>query len=154
MIAALIDSAVIVESLGASSKDDVLTEMLDAAISGGRAAADDKKALRKLLADREALGSTGIGNGVAVPHVKSDRIGELGLILARSQDGIEYQAIDGRPVHTLFLLLAPKSAAEDHLAALRWVSTLARDADFRRFVMAAGDDDAIRDLLREMSQSA
>ena len=154
MIDGLIDTAIIVEKLDSSAKSDVLAEILDAVVTSGRVKKAAKAAIRELLEEREALGSTGIGNGVAVPHVKSAVVKQVSLALARSQDGIEYQAIDGRPVHTLFLILAPESDAESHLAALRWVSTLARNPDFRRFVLAADGEDAIRDLLREMSASA
>ena len=76
------------------------------------------------------------------------------MALARSQEGIEYQAIDGRSVQTLFLIVAPSDQAEAHLEALRWISTLARNADFRRFVLSAAGADEIRELLREMSAPA
>lgn len=154
MIAELIDSAVIIENLQSAEKGEVLAEILEAMVAAGRVDAADQPAISKLLRKREELGSTGIGNGVAVPHVKSDKIARLSLGLARSEPGIEYQAIDGRPVQTLFLILAPESEPDGHLKALRWVSTLARDADFRRFAQAAGDEAALRDLLREMSASA
>jgi mannitol/fructose-specific phosphotransferase system IIA component (Ntr-type) len=151
MIKKLIDSAVIVSSLRSDSKDDVLDEVLAALVAAGRLSERHKKIVRAQLDERESLGSTGIGNGIAVPHVKSPRLDELSLALARSADGIPYEAIDGQPVHTLFLILAPESRAEDHLLALRWVSSLARSADFRRFVMAAEDEAEIRALLLEMS---
>jgi mannitol/fructose-specific phosphotransferase system IIA component (Ntr-type) len=86
-----------------------------------------------------------------VPHVKLDTIQQTSIVLARSQDGIEFEAIDGRPVHTVFLILAPAAAAEEHLHLLRWISGLARSADFRRFLGQAKDEAEIRELLREMA---
>lgn len=151
MIEALIQSTVILEALVASEKEAALEEMLQALVASGRVEQSDAPKIGKRLREREALGSTGIGNGVAVPHVKTDRVDSVAMALARSPEGIEYQAIDGRSVQTLFLIVAPSDQAEAHLEALRWISTLARNADFRRFVLSAASEDEIRDLLREMS---
>ena len=154
MIAALIDSAVIVESLASSEKPDALRELLQACVEQGVFQKRQLGAVSELVAEREAIGSTGIGNGVAVPHVKTSHVASIRLALGRSIDGIDYEAIDGRPVETLFMILAPEDAAQDHLAALRWVSMLARNADFRRFVSSAETAEDIRELLREMSPDA
>lgn len=151
MIPELIDSALVLGSLEATTKAEALDEILAAAVARKQLTKRKVPAIRERLAEREALGSTGIGNGVAVPHVKVDSIDRTVLMLARSADGIEYGAIDGRPVHTVFLILAPKDAAEEHLQLLRWISGLARNADFRRFLKNAADEDEMRDLLREMS---
>jgi PTS system nitrogen regulatory IIA component len=151
MIRKLVDSAPILPDLKAKAKEAVLKELLQAAQDAG---AFPKKAfagLLKKLGEREAMGSTGIGNGVAVPHLKSEEVKTLTLVLGRSKRGIEYQAIDGRAAQILFLLAAPQDAAEDHLRCLRWISGLARNADFRRFFLDAEGADAIRDLLREMT---
>jgi mannitol/fructose-specific phosphotransferase system IIA component (Ntr-type) len=154
MIEELIQSTVILEALAASEKEAALEEMLQALVASGRVAKGDAAKIRRRLREREALGSTGIGNGVAVPHVKTDKVEKVAMALARSPEGIEYQAIDGRSVQTLFLIVAPSDQAEAHLEALRWISTLARNADFRRFVLSAVSADEIRDLLREMSGQA
>jgi nitrogen PTS system EIIA component len=86
-----------------------------------------------------------------VPHVKGEEVERATLVLARCKKGLEWQAIDGRPVHVVFLLVSPANEPENHLQCLRWVAGLARNADFRRFLQDAKDVDAIRDLLREMS---
>jgi mannitol/fructose-specific phosphotransferase system IIA component (Ntr-type) len=151
MIQALIDSALILESLAATSKQEAIDEILAAATGADRISPDVASTVRQKIVEREARGSTGIGNCVAVPHVKLDTIQQTSIVLARSQDGIEYEAIDGRPVHTVFLILAPANAAEEHLQLLRWISGLARNADFRRFLGQAKDETEIRDLLCEMA---
>ncbi len=153
MIAALIDNAVIVPSLSSTTKDDAIVELVQAAADANRIKAAHRKPLREALFAREANGSTGIGNGIAVPHVKAKQITTMTLVLGCSADGLPYQAVDGRDVQTVFMILAPENAAEDHLQALRWVSTLARNADFRRFIQTATDESAIRELLHEMSPS-
>jgi mannitol/fructose-specific phosphotransferase system IIA component (Ntr-type) len=91
---------------------------------------------------------------VAVPHVKGDDVARPTLVLARCKKGLDWNAIDGRLVHSLFLLMSPSAEPETHLQGLRWIATLARSADFRRFLLDARDAAAMRDLLREMSAKA
>jgi mannitol/fructose-specific phosphotransferase system IIA component (Ntr-type) len=110
--------------------------------------------LKQLLA-REAQGSTGLGNGVAVPHVKEADVAEIAVAVAINEAGIGFDAIDGRPVHIMFVVLGPKGGQpEQHLAVLRWVSTLARNADFRRFAQHVKSVEELRDLLLEMTEIA
>ncbi len=151
MIPQLIDAAVLIGEPQATTKEAALKELLAAAMAAGAFPAKAQKGLQKRLADREAIGSTGLGNSVAVPHVKGDDVAKTTLVLARCRKGIEWQAIDGRPVHLIFLLVSPASEPENHLLCLRWIATLARNADFRRFLVDAKDDGAMRDLLREMT---
>jgi mannitol/fructose-specific phosphotransferase system IIA component (Ntr-type) len=151
MIQDLIDTALILESLEATSKTEAIDEMLAAAVAHQRLTKAKLPSIRKKIAEREHLGSTGIGNGVAVPHVKIDSIDKTLLILGRSVEGIDFEAVDGRPVQTVFLIVAPGDAAADHLKLLRWVSGLARSADFRRFFSHADGEAGIRELLQEMS---
>lgn len=152
MLKDLIDAALIIENVKATSKEEVLDEIIKAAVKAKMIPARKFAAVRKILQEREALGSTGIGNGVAVPHVKADEITKTNMILSRSAAGIPYSAVDGKDVHTLFMLLAPKDAVAEHLQALRWISTLARSSDFRRFVGNASGEAEIRDLLHEMCE--
>ncbi len=151
MIAQLIEAAALVGELEAKTKEGALKELLGAAESTGAFPTKAAKVLGKRLAEREAIGSTGLGNTVAVPHVKGDEVARSTLVLARCKKGLEWQAIDGRPVHVLFLLVSPAAAPENHLKCLRWIAGLARSADFRRFLMDAPDATAMRELLREMS---
>lgn len=151
MIQKLIDAAAMLGELEAQSKEAALKELLGAAFAVGAFPQKAQRTLAKRLADREAIGSTGLGNTVAVPHVKGDEVTRPTLVLARSKKGLEWQAIDGRLVHVVFLLVSPASEPENHLQCLRWIAGLARSADFRRFLLDAKDADAMRDLLREMS---
>lgn len=151
MIQQLIDTATILPLMTAADKTGALDEVLTAAQSSSAFPKKETDQIRQALLEREDRGSTGIGNGVAVPHVKSDAVKKLGLVVARSEAGVEFQAIDGRPVHIFFLLVSPADKAEDHLECLKWIAGLARNADFRRFMMQVDTEDGIRDLLREMS---
>jgi PTS system nitrogen regulatory IIA component len=150
MIGQLVDSAALVAELVATNKDGALKELLAAAQESGVFGAKIQKGLHKRLLEREAMGSTGLGNGVAVPHVKSEGVDKVVLVLARCKKGLEWHAIDGRAVHVLFLLVSPADEPETHLQCLRWIATLARNVDFRRFLLDAKDGKAMRDLLREM----
>lgn len=151
MIGSLVDSAVLVAEVAAKNKDSALKELVAAAQTAGSFDEKTAKALYKRLQERETIGSTGLGNGVAVPHVKGDDLARVTMVLARSKKGLEWQAIDGRPVHVLFLLVSPSGEPELHLQCLRWIAGLARNADFRRFLMAAPDVATMRELLREMA---
>ena len=150
MIRDLVQKAALVPELRANAKDAALKELLAAAVATGAIPAASVKALGKRLTEREAIGSTGLGNGVAVPHVKGDDVQHVTLVLARRPAGIEWQAIDGRPVSIMFLLVSPNSDPEQHLQCLRWIAGLVRNADFRRFLLDAPDERAMRDLLIEM----
>lgn len=152
MIAQLINAAHVVESIAASDKEGAITEMLESAAKAGVIKPAHRKPLREALFERERGGSTGIGNGVAVPHIKdAKQVKETTLIFGRSEAGIPFDSVDGRDVSVVFMVLGPVGSAEGHLDVLRWVSGLARNADFRRFVQTTDDADAIRDLLHEMT---
>jgi len=150
MIKTLVDTAAIVADVKAKTKDAALKELLAAAHDAGVLPKKSVTALGKKLLEREAIGSTGLGNGVAVPHVKHEGVERSSLVLARIKAGIEWQAIDGRPVQIVFFVVSPSDDPESHLQCLRWISTLARNADFRRFLLDAKDEAAMRDLLREL----
>jgi mannitol/fructose-specific phosphotransferase system IIA component (Ntr-type) len=151
MIGTLVEAARLVPQIQANNKDAALKELIAIAQEAGAFPKKALKAVAKLLSDREAIGSTGLGNGVAVPHVKADSVDGATLVLARCKEGVEWQAIDGRPVHIIFLLVSKAAEAERHLACLRWISSLARSSDFRRFLLDAQDEAAMRDLLVEMT---
>jgi mannitol/fructose-specific phosphotransferase system IIA component (Ntr-type) len=148
----LIDSTVLIPELTATERDLALDEVLGAVVDAGVLDAGARKEVLKQLLAREAQGSTGLGNGVAVPHVKEADVAEIAVAVAINEAGIGFDAIDGRPVHIMFVVLGPKGGQpEQHLAALRWVSTLARNADFRRFALHVKSAEELRDLLLEMT---
>jgi nitrogen PTS system EIIA component len=142
--------------LKAGSKDEALAELVDNLIHSEvlpEAARVD--ALAALL-EREKLGSTGVGAGVAIPHVKLRGIERVACSLSLHPEGLSWQAIDGAPVHLLFVVLRPDKAGtehdpERHLEMMRWVARLARDADFRRFALRVKTKTELVDLLKEMS---
>lgn len=154
MFKKIIDSAVLVSDLTAHDKDAVLGEMVDAMVAAGAVEKKFRTAIVRKLREREAQGSTGLGNGVAVPHVKEASVGQLVMGVGIASAGIPFEAIDGEPVSVLFLVLGPRGGPpEDHLRVLRWVSGLARNADFRRFARNIKNPTELLDLLHEMTEA-
>ncbi len=99
----------ICEDLQATGKEEVIKEMVDLLVSAERIPKPVAAKVTKALMDREELGSTGIGQGVAVPHAKHDAISDLVCAFGRSKKGINFDSLDGEPVHVLFLLLSSKA---------------------------------------------
>jgi len=143
----------ILDDLKAAQKEEVIKEMVQALVKTGKVDESASKKVIKALMDREELGSTGIGAGVAVPHAKHDSVTDLVGAFGRSRKGINFDALDGEPVHVLFLLLSSKSASGAHLEALAYISRLVRDEKFVRFMRDAKDVQALRDLLKEADET-
>lgn len=143
----------ILDDLKSVQKEDVIKEMVAALVKSGKIEEATSKKVIKALMDREELGSTGIGAGVAVPHAKHDSITDLVGAFGRSKKGINFDALDGEPVHVLFLLLSSKSASGAHLEALAYISRLVRDEKFVKFLRDTKDVAGVRDLLAEADQT-
>ena len=124
VIADLLSLSGVSDSLKAGSKKQALQEL--SAIAAEQTAQDERAILDILIA-RERLGSTGVGAGIAIPHGKIASLSQISAVFARLREPIEFDAVDGRPVDLIFLLLAPDSAGSDHLKALALVSRLLRD---------------------------
>ena len=99
------------------------------------------------LLEREKLGSTGFGGGIAIPHGRMPGIGEVSGVFARLAQPVDYGAVDGAPVDLVFLLLSPEGASADHLKALARVSRRLRDTAFAAKLRGAGSPDALFALL-------
>jgi PTS system nitrogen regulatory IIA component len=102
-----------------------------------------------VLIEREKLGSTGIGDGVAIPHGKLHDLEHLICCFGRSRQGIDFEAIDGNPVHLIFLLLAPENSAGTHLKALAKISKILKDPAFRQQLLDAENAEKIYQIIKE-----
>ena len=125
----------VLEQLKAANKRDALTE-LAGVFARGRINVDSEAMLHVLL-ERERLGSTGIGDGIAIPHGKLPGLEEMVVSFGRSREGIAFEAMDGKPVHLFFLLMAPENSAGQHLKALAKISRMLKDANFRKNLLEA-----------------
>ena len=125
----------VLEQLKAGNKRDALAE-LAGVFTQGRIRVDSEAMLHVLL-ERERLGSTGIGDGIAIPHGKLPGLEEMVVSFGRSREGITFEAMDGKPVHLFFLLMAPENSAGHHLKALAKISRMLKDANFRKNLLEA-----------------
>lgn len=114
---------------------------------------DHGKLLQALL-EREQLGSTGIGDNMAIPHAKYENIDQITTVFARSRKGIDFQSLDRKPVHYIFLLLAPPASTGLHLKALAKIARLFKNPSLRENILKAEDANAIYSLLLEEDSKA
>ena len=142
----------IVAQLVATRKDEAIRELLGQLCATGKLPKAQLRDIEHALLRREALGSTGIGKGVGLPHAKHSEVKGVIGALGRSVQGVAFQALDDRPVHLVFLLLSSPDATEPYLAALRQVTTLLRDDDIRAFMHRAKDRSELVSLLRESEE--
>jgi len=143
----LLRDAVIVD-LKATSKREVLEEICTAVAAAEPAASKAK--LVEVLAERERLQSTGIGEGVAIPHGKVAGLPRLMAAFAKSRAGVDFDSVDGQKTHLFFLLVMPENAGGQHLKALARISRSLRDPGFRRAVeSAATREDVLRAIEHE-----
>jgi fructose-specific phosphotransferase system IIA component len=129
------------------SKEEILTELVD--IIGSSPVVRDKNDVLRAVREREEVLSTGIGNGVAIPHGKSASISELALAAGVTPEGVDFEALDGKPVHLFFLLVGPESAAGEHVKALSRISRLLQRDSFRGRLSSASSADEFYAVLSE-----
>ena len=137
----------VVANLEATTKPAVLAELSQRLAR--TAPGVDAEILRHVLEERELLASTAIGDGIAIPHGKLDSVGHLVGALGRSIEGIEFESIDGKPTHLVFMLVAPASSTGVHLKALARLSRLFRDPDFRQRLLSAPSGEAMYQVIAE-----
>lgn len=147
----LFDAGCIAENLSVVSKKQLLQELSELAVSCGACGESPLKArdIVSAVMERERLGSTGVGSGVAIPHARIKGLKTVKAVFARLETPLEYDAIDDRPVDLVVMLLAPADAGGDHLKALAQVSRLLRRADMRERLRNAPDLGALHLLLTE-----
>lgn len=138
----------VVSNLKVTSKKQALQE-LSKRISD-LAELEDRDVFEILL-DREKLGTTGVGNGIAIPHGKMENLDKLQGLFARLERPVEFESIDERPVDLIFLLLAPESAGADHLKALAQVSRLLRDKSMCEKLRGSDSPEALYALLTDQT---
>jgi PTS system nitrogen regulatory IIA component len=149
-LAELLQPHGIVPALQAATKREVLEELAAAVVQGCDNL--DRDQVVAVLLERENLGSTGIGDHIAIPHGKLPHLDHLILGFGRSLAGVDFQSLDGKPAHLFFLLLAPENSIGLHLKALAKLSKMLKDSGFRRRLMEAPDADSIVSLIAAAEQ--
>ncbi len=141
----------VIPALKVNGKKQAIQEL------SARAAAltgQSERLIAETLMQREKLGSTGVGNGIAIPHGKLAKLEKLVGLFARLERGVDFESLDGQPVDLIFLLLAPEGAGADHLKALARVARLLREAEVVTRLRETRDADAMYAILAQPSSEA
>ncbi|HRY29348.1 MAG TPA: PTS sugar transporter subunit IIA [Elusimicrobiota bacterium] len=146
-LADILAPEVITVDLKAQGKQEVLEELCGLLSAANKL--PDPKQMVSVLMEREALGSTGIGQGVAIPHGKVNSVTQQVAALGLSRRGVDFEALDGESVYIIFLLVAPLDAAGNHLKALAKISRLLKDKYFRQSLRDAKTPEDVLKIIRE-----
>jgi PTS system nitrogen regulatory IIA component len=147
----LITPSSVIAGLKVNSKKQLLQEL---AARAAELSGQSESTILEILQQREKLGSTGVGNGIAIPHGKLPKLDRLFGLFARLDRPIDFEALDDAPVDLVFLLLAPENAGADHLKALARVARLLRDAEIARKLRGSRDAEALYAVLAMPPASA
>jgi len=139
-------------NLQADAARTAVDEMVAAMIQAKALPADGQRKLVDAVMRREKKGTTGFGNGVAIPHAKHEEVKRIVGTVARSENGVDFAALDGQPVHLFFLLLSPPDAPEEHLKAMEHIFRSIKNDNLRRFMCRAASEQELIDLLREADE--
>ncbi len=142
--------------LKGAERDGIFEEIVANLVKSGQLPSELEAPALQALLERERMASTGVGMGVAIPHVKLAGLDRAAVSFSLQPDGLDWRAIDGAPVYLFFTVLRPAEASsehdpERHLEMMRWIARLGRHEDFRRFALSAKTRTELVDLLREMS---
>lgn len=139
----------VITDLKSTKKEDIVSELVDALIGAREIERRHRSKLINALMARETLGSTAIGQGVGIPHAKSDAVKRLVAAFGLSRKGVNFDSLDGEPVYIFFLLLAPADSAGPHLKALARVSRLLKDKYFRDSLRQCQDDKSVIKIITQ-----
>lgn len=131
----------------ANNKEEAIEKFINSLDKTGTI--KEPNALKDALLEREKLGTTGIGQGIAMPHARSSAIKDLTVAFFRSEKGIDFKSMDSEPVHLVFLLLAPVTAGGPYLKLLAKISRLLRGDDFRNALMEAKDVSSVLQIIQD-----
>ena len=151
-ISEFLDEGAVSCELKANTKEGVIRELVGVLVKTGVVKEKDMPKFVQILLDREALGSTGIGQGVAIPHGKTSCINRLVGAVGVSRAGLNFDSLDGELVHIFFLLVAPEDSAGPHLKALARISRLLKEKHFRDSLRAAKDEKILLKIIRDEDQ--
>ena len=147
----LINKDYIIPEFKSRTKKQVLEELVEALASNK--VEIDKVVLLNALLEREKLGSTGIGDGVAIPHGKLNGLDNIILLFGKSGQGVDFDAIDRKPVCLVFLLVAPADSAGLHLKALARLSRMLREKEFKNNLLMASDAEALLKIIIDKDEN-
>jgi mannitol/fructose-specific phosphotransferase system IIA component (Ntr-type) len=147
-----LDRDAIVTELKASTKEEAIRELLDVAVARGLIEAKNEDEVAQGILERERRGSTGLGDGIAMPHIKECAVvKQLCGVFGRSKSGVAFDAVDGKKVTLIFMILGAKGTNAEHIAILKKLGGLRQNEHFLRFLREAKDKEAIAEVIEEMA---
>lgn len=144
----------VLSGVQAVDRDDAIRASIELLAEAGAIPAKSVRTIIKGVLEREELGSTGIGKGIAIPHVKTRVVEEPVVAYARLAESVDYGATDGARVQSLFFVISPFSSAEDHVAILRWISRIARSDYYAKILANTASADSLHDLFLEIDEQS
>lgn len=148
-ISELLNREAIISDLHAVEKPSVIRELATVISASTKAPAEE---IAKVLTEREQLGSTGIGGGIAIPHGKLDSVDSIVVGFGLSKKGVNYDSLDNKPVHIFFVLLTPENSTGGHLKVLAQISKLLKMEPLRKGLLAAESVDEIHQIISEQDE--
>jgi len=142
----------IISDLESSDRDGAIAELVASLDKAGKIGSNNNQKIIKAIIKRENEASTGMGKGVAVPHVKHDAVDKVVAAVGQSSKGIDFRSLDKQPVYSVVLLISPKNAPDKHLEAMEKVFKHLQQEKFRKFLRQARTAEEIKDLLFEADE--
>ena len=147
----ILSPASTIVDLKGDTKEEIIAELVDS-LSASEAISDRDKVLQAVL-EREKIMSTGIGDGIAIPHGKSESVVKLVAALGTQRRGVDFEALDGEPAYVFFLLVSPANVSGPHIKALARISRLLKNDDFKKKLIAASSPDEIISTIQNEEES-
>ena len=144
-----VTKSAIAAELSSTDKEGVIRELIAGLVKSGALEADQQDAIVAKVLEREELGSTGIGRGIAVPHTKHPSVSKPVRTVGVSKTGVDFKSLDGETVQLFFMLISPPDQPSDHLRALENISKQLQDETFCRFLKQANSSEDIQQILGE-----
>jgi len=142
-----------IPELKARDRDGVIAELVSSLNKVGKVGKGKCKEIIRTMIERENEASTGMGKGVAVPHVKNKAVKDVVAVVGQSSDGIDFSALDKQPVYSVILLISPVDDPDKHLQVMETVFRHLQQEKFRRFLRQCRGSEQIEDLLREADEN-
>ncbi|HTR82622.1 MAG TPA: PTS sugar transporter subunit IIA [Bacteroidota bacterium] len=145
-ISDILDESLVKTQLAGNTKDEIISEMID--IVGTSKKVIDKEKVKEAIFEREKIMSTGVGNGFAIPHGKTDAVSDIVAAFAITAEPIDYQSLDEQPVRLVFLLVGKDSMVGPHIKLLSRISRLMNKEEFRKKLLSASSPKEVLDIFR------
>ncbi|HIE44357.1 MAG TPA: PTS sugar transporter subunit IIA [Candidatus Omnitrophica bacterium] len=143
-----LNPAAITTDLKAKTKEEALKELTELLIDAGEVESEEKDNIMRILLEREKVGTTGVGYGVAIPHGRCDAVKDVALAIGCSKKGVDFDSLDGKPVHLLFLLVACTTHGTLYLKILARISRFIKDRQFRDLLTQAESSEKVYEIVK------